>query len=176
MSEWEHPGILIRATVLKQEEDRAKLRVDEYFIGENVPEEIWVLDLPTWDCNGSIFESQTEYFGEPGREVLVVLTPELDDRNQPTNSGLYQGSYLISTEYFLVLEGNQFVSSEQHRHSETQVSAKRLNRYLSDCSGLDLEGKLPGQDIAVGPIPTQDILNFYFEGRDQLDIEILDLR
>ncbi len=176
LPDWEHPGILIRATVLKQENDRAKLRVEEYFIGNNVPEELWVLDLPTWDCNGAIFESQTEYFGEPGSEILAVLTPELDDQNQPTNSGLYQGSYLISTEYFLVRQGDQFVSAEQHRRSETKASANRLDRYLSNCSELDLMGKAPGQDVTVGPVPTQEVLNFYFEGSEQLDIEILDLQ
>lgn len=157
------PGqpIVVQATVAEQLSDRARLTVQTYFLASSLPSEIWVKDLPFFDCNGAPFRGDTEAYGPVGSEILAVLQPEVDEHGQPIVSGDYTGYYLITSEHFLRLQGGQYRSPEYHQQFNTRISASDVARYLSGCLGRDVRGLTPG--FQVYPVPTRDWVTFQFD-------------
>ncbi len=175
MESWEQGEyIVVRAEVTAQMAGRADLKVLEYFVGTNVPVEVTVTDLPTFDCNGAIFSFDTEEYGPVGTEILAILQPEYDrETGQPTGSGYYTGRYTIASEHFLVRSGNRFVSMNEHSHFNTKIDASRVANFLSGCLGRDVVGIT--RQLNIYPVPAQNQITFLVgSGDGEEEIRITD--
>lgn len=166
---------ILEFTILEHVNHGARVRVDQVWGGLEYRQELMIWDRKDFDCNG-IFRQDVTHYGPVGTRIVAVLGLIDSVENGWEQTGDYLGSFFSFTDGYLRLENGRWKSHYQNFDHSVDINENKLDEYLSDCLGYQVQPYLPGQ-FSVAPNPvTSNTLRLLRTSNQPADVRIYDLQ